>query len=423
MIDKSNAVAVHPANVGPGDILASKKKKTPAVPKDKVEISDGKQEPEKRPLPSKMARMARKGIANITGTVNGAISAVKNVPLGMIEASNRVLHPDKDIAARKRGIINRSTRVSTIAGAAIGCVVFGPVGLIIGGATGYIHSTISRYLDNKSHVTDNLIDKVDKKVDEAIQNLPKKEDSSKFRKLLSAMVVGGVEASKEGWHSGKVIGAGAGAGLVSGAIFIARDMKDSVKEIHKSAKSKEAGKTDNSESRTIIGKMFEVGMGIVCGISGVIINVPGGAIEGALQSVERGSDRKEMTKPLLLFSTNAGKIIPPAVVGAAIGGPVGAAAGTAVGLVSGSLTTIIDGKYGFNNQILRQIDKAIDEVIEDTGSNSEGYSVYHNSAKGALVGAYAGLKEGWSLGYKGGKEFTRGVFDTPTEVIKKEEEG
>ncbi|MCD4783625.1 MAG: hypothetical protein K8T10_07315 [Candidatus Eremiobacteraeota bacterium] len=422
MIDKSNAIAGHSARVGPGNILASKKKKAPALPKDTVEISDGKQEPVKRPLPSKMARMARKGIAKISGTACGAVTAVTNIPLGMIEAGNRVLHPEKDIATRKKGIINRSTRVNTVAGAAIGCVAFGPVGLVVGAAMGYIQSTISRYLDSKAHVTDNLIDKVDKKVDETIQNLPNKEDSSKFRKLINATVQGGIEASKEGWRSGKVIGAGSGAGLLSGGMFIARDMKDSIKDIHQSAKEEMTGKPKNGESKSIMGKMFEVGMGIVCGVSGVIINVPGGAIEGALQSVERGSERKEMTRPLLLFSTNAGKIIPPAIVGAAIGGPVGAAAGTAVGMVSGSLTTIIDGKYGFNKQIVRQIDKAIDEVVEDTGNSSEGYSVYHNSAKGTLVGAYAGLKEGWRVGYKGGKEFARGVFDAPTEVVKKEEE-
>jgi len=422
MIDKSRAIAGHPAKVGPGEMLALKKNKAPVMPKDKVEISDSKQEAPKRPLPSKMARMARKSISHVTGTINGAITALSNIPTGMIEAGNRVLHPEKDIATRKKGIINRATRTSALAGAAIGCVAFGPVGLVIGTATGYIHGTISRYLDNKAHVTDNIIDRVDKKVDETIQNLPKKEDSSKFRKLLNATVRGGVEASKEGWRSGKVIGAGVGAGLISGSGFIARDIKDSAKDIQILAKSEVVGKSSNSETKSIFGKMFEVGMGIVCGVSGVIINVPGGAIEGALQSVERGSERKEITRPLLLFSTNAGKIIPPAIVGASIGGPAGAAVGTAVGLVSGSLTTIIDGRYGFNRQIVRQIDSAIDEVVDDAGNSPEGHRVYHNSAKGAIVGAYAGLKEGWTLGYRGGKEFAHGLFNTPNEVINKEEE-
>ena len=389
--------------------------------KDKVEISgsNSEQKPEKRPLPSRAARLTRKSIARVAGVFSGVANAVKNIPTGLTQGVEKALHPDHDIATRKKSLAKVATMESVALGSAVGAAVFGPVGLILGAAGGYIGSVISNFLDNKAGIMDSLISRVDSAVDNQIDKLPKKEESGNLRKAVNAGVRGAIEAAKEGWDKGRHIGSGTAAGLLSGAQFIAKDLKENAKEVREEIKhNKELG-IKNKDKHGILGKTVRNIMGTVTGLSGVMLNVPGGMVEGSLEAVEVGFHRKEITRPLLLFATNAGKVLPPALAGAALGGPVGAAVGTAVGLITGSLTTLIDGKYGFNHGIIRRIDKAIGEVVEDGAD--KGYAVYHNASKGALVGAYAGLKEGWSLGYKGGSEIVDGVFETPFEAAKHEE--
>ncbi len=389
--------------------------------KDKVEISGGSADlkPEKRPLPSRAARLTRKTIARVAGVVSGVANAVKNIPVGLTQGVEKALHPDHDVALRKKNLARIATMESVALGSAVGAAVFGPVGLILGGAGGYIGSVINNFIDNKAGLMDSLISRVDTAVDDQISKLPKKEESSSIRKAVNAGVMGAIEAAKEGWEKGKYIGSGSAAGLISGAKFIAKDLKENAKEVRKEIKhNKELG-IKNPDKHGILGKTVRRIMGTVTGLSGVMLNVPGGMVEGSLEAVDVGFHRKEITRPLLLFATNAGKVLPTAMVGAALGGPVGAAVGTAVGLITGSLTTLIDGKYGFNHGIIRRIDRAIGEVVEDGAD--KGYAIYHNATKGALVGAYAGLKEGWSLGYKGGSEIVDGIFETPFEAAKHEE--
>jgi len=392
-------------------------------PRDKVEISKGgaEQQPAKRPYFSKVARFGRKSVADIVGTAKGLFHAAKNIPLGVAEGVDRAIHPDKDVATRKKNLAKISTINSVLAGTAIGTMAFGPVGLVLGAITGYVGATIGNFLDNRSRVTDSFIEKVDARIDKQIEELPHKGDSTKFRKALNAAFLGGIAGAKEGWRTGKMSGSGTGAGLIEGMRFIAKDIKETAKAQREEQKRlKEAGKLFFEKERSLPGKAFRTAMGVVCGISGILMNAPGGFVEGSLEAVEVGFHRKEITKPLLLFATNAGKVLPPALAGAAIGGPPGAAIGTAIGLISASLTTVIDGKYGFNKGIIRRIDKAIEEVSGEGGGGS-GYAVYHKASKGAIVGAYAGIKEGWTLGYKGGTEFADGLFETPLEAAKEDE--
>ena len=383
-------------------------------PKDQVEISgnDPKAE-EKRPFKDRMARRSRKVFANTVGVINGVTTAIHNVTLGVKEGYNQAVKPGKDLSVRKNELSKLSAINRTITGTAIGALVWGPIGLVLGGITGYVSSSVKIFMDNRSGGMDNLISAVDDRVAAQIDKLPKKEETSKFRKALNGMVAGGIAGMKEGWTRGKHVGRGAGAGILSGTQFIIKDLKEN-KEFKRTVEPK----VKNDDERGVFNKLITRTVGTISGLCGVLMNAPGGVVEGSLHTVEMGVNRKELTRPLLLFATNAGKILPPALVGAAIGGPVGAAVGTAVGLISGSLATIIDGKYGFNRGIVSKVHKAVNEVVED--DSGKGYAIYHSGAKGALVGAYAGVKEGWHLGYKGGVEFMDGLFETPKEAAKTE---
>lgn len=391
--------------------------------KDQVNISGDKVETssEKRPFPSKVARLTRKSVARVAGVVSGTFSAVKNIPVGFAQGVEKALHPDHDVSVRKKNISKIATMQSVVAGSAVGALLLGPVGLVLAGAGGYIGSVTGNYLDNKAGLMDSLISRVDSAVDNQINKLPKKEESTSFRKALNAGFTGAFEGAKEGWDKGRHIGSGTAAGFMSGAKFIAKDIKDNTREVQKEIKLKKELGIKNQDKHGILGKVVRAVMGTVAGVSGVMLNVPGGMVEGSLAAVEPGFHRKDITRPLLLIATNAGKILPPALAGAALGGPVGAAVGTAVGLITGSLTTLIDGKFGFNRGIINKIDRAIGEAVED--GSERGFALYHNATKGAFVGAYAGLKEGWSLGYKGGSEIVDGIFETPFEAAKHEEVG
>lgn len=425
MIEKAGNNSVRTGGKLESGAAAAGKKRV-QLPKDEVQI-EGKNaegEKEKRPLSSKLARKARKAVSTVTGLANASLSSVTGIAKGVTVGINKSLHPEKDIATLKKDLARFSIMGRAAVFAAAGSLLFGPIGLVLGGAGGYISGAISNYLDNRSKVSDSFIENVGSAINKQIDKLPKKEESTSFRKALNAAVIGGKEGARQGWKTGKIIGEGTGAGLISGAKFIAADVRETLKnarDVRELNKKLPPYKNQPHKESNLAGKAFRIAMGALCAASGVIMNVPGGMVEGSLEAVEISSNRKELTRPLLLFSTNAGKVVPPAVIGAALGGPVGAAAGTAAGIVTASLTTIIDGKYGFNRRIVNRVDRAIGEVIEDPGEG-EGYAVYHNAAKGTLVGAYAGLKEGMLLGYKGGAEFADGLFEAPDEAVRHEEE-
>ncbi len=431
MIEKVSSEVQQHNVLNKSELKKNEKAEVDVKVEDKVELSDGASN--KKTLREKIARFGRKTFAKTTGLLMGAVNFLSGIPKGMALGVDMAVNPDKSVGERKKDLSRLRVFAQTLTGALAGSFIFGPMGLVLGGIGGYISAAIDTYLDNKAGAEDNFIQNVGDAVSDQIQKLPKKEESSKFRKAINAAFAGAASGAKEGWRSGKVIGQGAGAGIISGLKFIAGDIKESVKNIRSSSKKEKQVYKQNpmlldvessekkKEKPGLTLKAFRTAMGALCAVSGVIMNVPGGVVEGALESVEMGSNRREVTKPLLLFATNAGKVVPPAIVGATLGGPVGGAIGTLVGLVTASLTTIIDGKYGFNKRIVNRVDKAISEVIEDPIDRSKGYAVYHNAAKGTLVGAYAGLKEGLSLGYKGGTEFADGIFDVPHEVARHEE--
>ncbi len=397
------------------------------TPSDRVDVSSVRDEnrSEKRSKLSRISRVARKNVARAGSVAGKVTTAVGNIPLGIAEGFTKAVDPEKDISARKKTLAKISTINNVIVGSTVGAATFGPIGMLVGATTGYIGSVIKNFLDNRAGVMDNLIEKIDNSVDGQIEKLPRQHDSSKTRKAINSVVTGAIEGFKNGWKTGGHVGAGSGAGLMSGIGFVANDIKENAAAGRKERQAIKQQKIANDstrkkteKSRSLISQAMRVASGVICGFSGVMMNVPGGMVEGSLEAVEMGFHRRKITRPLLLFATNTGKIMPAALVGAAIGGAPGAAIGTAVGMVSASLTTVIDGKYGFNKGIIRKIDRAIGEVVENNGYNSRGYALYHNAAKGVLVGAYMGFKEGWNLGYKGGTEFAGGLFETPLEAAK-----
>ena len=141
--------------------------------------------------------------------------------------------------------------------------------------------------------------------------------------------------------------------------------------------------------------------GGVFGTAGVLINAPGGAVIGTLESLKETKSYvpSQMEKNLMLWSTNVGKFLPAAIVSATFG----VAAGTAIGVATASVTSIIDGRLGVNRKIARPVEEAVKKAHGEEEVR-ENLRAYYRAGKGAVVGLSAGIREGWKSGFQGGVE-------------------
>ncbi|MGE0494618.1 MAG: hypothetical protein AB7S38_35745 [Vulcanimicrobiota bacterium] len=384
------------------------------VPQEKVEIGSPETSTElvAPPAPEKKkSRGLRKLLVKAAGWGLAGFNALCGIPegiaVGLGVARGKSKEQIRAISATSYALSN------TVMGGAAGWLVGGPVGMICGAAAGYVAGNIANHLESRSHSIDTLLDNVTEKVDKANKNVSKNNDVGRATR---GALVGAWEGLKTNFELGKTAGTILAAGAADGFDHV-------IEELKAEKPAEEAADKPLKNQPMGIGKALKMGMGVLCGATGVLINAPGGAIIGALESL-KGPDeteRVQIAKPLMLFATNIGKVIPGAVVAGAIGGPVGVAIGTAVGVITASLTSIIDGKYGFNRAVVKEVDKAV-SAAHGEDIPKDNLRVFYRAGKGAVVGAMAGLKEGWELGYKGGIEIAEDLASTPKEAVELEDE-
>ncbi|MCA9796643.1 MAG: hypothetical protein KC910_32765 [Candidatus Eremiobacteraeota bacterium] len=395
-------------------LVPYQEKPVACVPQEKVEISEPATGTEliAPPAPDKKkSRGLRKLLIKAAGWGMAGFNALCGIPEGIAVGLGVARGKSKD---QIRGISATTYALSnTVVGGAAGWLVGGPVGMICGAAAGYVAGNIANHLESRSHSIDTLLDNVTDHVEKANKDVAQKNGVGRATR---AVVVGAWEGMKTNFELGKTAGSILAAGAADGVDHVIEEMKadkPAEEQPEKPAKDEPMG----------IGKALKMGLGVLCGATGVLINAPGGAIIGALESL-KGPDEKErvqIAKPLMLFATNIGKVIPGAVVAGAIGGPVGVAVGTAVGVITASLTSIIDGKYGFNRSVVKEVDKAV-SAAHGEDIPRDNLRVFYRAGKGAVVGAMAGLKEGWELGYKSGVDMAEDLASTPKEAVEQEEE-
>lgn len=360
------------------------------------------QEPQDNPAPARGHRGLRKAVTRVGGILAGAYHTLTGIPEGIVAGVHSVLGTDRDQV--REHVAKAYTTSSTVVGGAIGMALGGPFGLVVGLAGGFILGSLGNWHDARSQNLDHLLDKVGERAAQATQGVP---EDKKTSRLVRGVLSGALEGAKHGWKHGRVSGAITTAGMLDGFAFAKRDAEKDL-QAHQGAEPKKM---------TVRGAL-ELAMGSVCGVAGALINGPAGLVLGALEATKdpEAHGRPAISRPLLLFATNIGKALGPAVVGAALGGPVGAAVGTAVGLVSGSLPSMVDGKFGFNSKSVAKVDEAVKEATGEQEFKSND-RVYYRAGQGAVVGAYSGVREGWSSGYKGGVDILRYLWSTPGDAV------
>lgn len=372
---------------------------------DSVDISAPAEEPKAEaptaePKPGKKrVRPFKKAFLNLGGFVAATYDTICSIPESFSIAHNTLKGEDtqriKDNAAK--WYIGAHTAM----GAAVGSFL-GPFGMVCGAVAGFMVGAVSNTLESRSSQLDNQIERVKAKL--TPEGEPK---MGQFKGLVTGAWDGITNNFKESRVGTRILL----AGVVDG--FETR-LKDTGAEPKKSLSQRVA--------RNGIEKALEVTVGTICGLTGVLINAPGGAVLGALHNMQ---DENRVPTPLekilMLMGTNLGKAIPGTAVAALLGGGVGLAAGTAVTILTGSLTSVIDGRYGFHRGITRKIKDSIATAHgEEEAKNN--LRAYYQSGKGLAVGLSEGIKQGWELGYEGGVEILHDILATPAEIHKAEDE-
>ncbi len=410
MVTTPNTVLPPSRTAPPPPITAAPKEKAPeAAVEDTVEVEE-----ERAPRPH---RPIRKALVTAVGWGLAAYNAVSSVPEGIAVGLGAAAgKSDEEIRRTSAGAFTAS---NTILAGGLGLAVGGPVGLVLGAAAGYIGANVSKYLEVKSGEIEHTIDKSAQKIRDSLAHLDPQE--KKFSRTVGGSLMGGWKGLKSTLHD-RISGQVMAAGVIDGLGHVVHEMT-TTKEEEAIIEPEQPQPAEPQNNGGWLGRLGKTAFGVVCGISGVIINAPGGAIVGAIESLKgpEEKERAQIAKPLMLVATNIGKTLPSAAIGALLGGPVGAAVGTAVGVVTASLTSIIDGKYGFNRGIVREVDKAVAEAHGQEMPKGN-LRAYYRAGKGAVVGMMAGVKEGWRLGYKGGVEMLADIVETPKESVGDGEE-
>lgn len=393
---------------------------------DTVEISTDSNPPEETQASRKhkLSRMIRKGFLSAASTGMAALNSILSIPVGMqmgldtlkeIEAERQSTEAgtgETRQAEEKRSPedIKRlnAARISTIASSTgasiIGMALLGPVGLVVGGVVGYLTGTTGNHLETRSGIADQKMEKISADVKDTVG------DSQGLWAKAKAILRGGASGAVQGYKTRKTTSKIQLSGMLDGVGEAVKDWKESKSEPVKPLQ-------DDSE-HGILTKAAMTLAGGVFGTAGVMINAPGGAIIGTLESLKETKSYipSQMEKNLMLWSTNVGKFLPAAIVSATFG----VAAGTAVGVATASVTSIIDGKMGVNRKIARPVEQAVKEAHGEE-EVKENLRAYYRAGKGSVVGLSAGIREGWKAGFQGGVEMLSDALATTPEAIESKE--
>lgn len=390
--------------IGPSHQLTGPASARPAAP-SKADNSDVQEtfEQEQAPAPPRRKRQVRKALLDTAGVFMGGYNAVLNIPKGVVVGAAAV-KGKSDEAIRKRAA-NSFAIASTIAGGAIGFVLGGPFGLIGGAASGLISGTISNHLEARSGSMDPFLNQIADSARQSAGIDPEDENQHDPNawQVFKGAVAGGVKGLTAGFKKSFLNSKIAAAGAADGIEFVVQNRRPPV--------SKKVTAMGGGAIKTAL----KAAAGTLFGLAGVLINVPGGAITGALQSLSdtdgKSSAPEAMTKTLMFVGTNVGKLMPSTAAGS-----VGGTAGYAVGAATGSITSIIDGRDGFHKGIVRQVDLALKEAHGEDEAKGN-LRAYYRAGKGAVVGAVTGLYEGWRIGYEAGVENMSAIFDLQKQAL------
>ena len=370
----------------------------------------------------KLSRMIRKGFLSAASTGMAALNSILSIPVGMqmgldtlkeIEAERKAPQTGKpEQAEQKRSPEElkrlNAARISTIAsstgGSIIGMALLGPVGLVVGGVVGYLTGTTGNHLETRSGIADQKMEKMTADVKDAVG------DSRGLWAKAKAILRGGASGAVQGYKTRKTTSKIQLSGMLDGVGEAVKDWKESKSEPVKPLQDDSEHGLLTKAAMTLAGGVF--------GTAGVMINAPGGAIIGTLESLKETKSYipSQMEKNLMLWSTNVGKFLPAAIVSATFG----VAAGTAVGVATASVTSIIDGKMGVNRKIARPVEQAVKEAHGEE-EVKENLRAYYRAGKGSVVGLSAGIREGWKAGFQGGGEMFSDALATTPEAIESKE--
>lgn len=446
---KTNQTAAPAAT--PASSEAKKVEAEAALPQDTVEISDASnteeaapaQEPKKRNL----SRLVRRGFLSAASTAMGVFNGLLSIPVGIqiaLDTANEVAAEkaatkeaaaettENDAAAapeqqdaeaaektskfspsetKRLKAARAATTSSVVASGLVGLGVMGPVGLVLGGVMGYLTGTVGNHLEARSGIGEQKMERITESVQNAIG------ESGGLWAKTKAVVTGAAQGAVEGYKTRKTTSKIQMAGVLDGVADAVEDWKQA-----ENAPIKEF----QDESNGAFTKAAMAVAGGVFGTAGVMINAPGGAVIGNLESLKENSNYKptQMEKNIMLWATNVGKFLPAAIVttlASVVAGPaVGVAAGTAVGVATASVTSIIDGRLGVNAKIARPVKNAVKEAHgeEDVKENLR---AYYRAGKGSIVGLSAGVREGWKAGFQGGVEMINDMWAAQPESIDAKE--
>ena len=439
-----------------GNTATAPAKTEVALPADTVEISEAGKTEASEPANAESAkkrnvsRMIRKGFLTAASTAMGLFNGLLSIPVGMqigldtanelstkaaaevdqadapkaeaapeaapkaeAEAAEKTEKKSKFTAEDKKRLnaARVSTASSVVASSAAGMAVMGPVGLVLGGVMGYITGTVGNHLEARSGIGDHKMDRISESVEKVVGK------SSGLWAKTKAVVAGGVRGATEGYKTRKTTSKIQLSGMLDGVSEAVKDWKATENHPHREFSDDDNGPLTKA-AMAVAGGLF--------GTAGVMINAPGGAVIGTLESLKESSNYvpTQMEKNVMLWATNVGKFLPAAIVTtlASVAGPaVGVAAGTAVGVATASVTSIIDGRLGINGKIARPVKAAVKEAHgeEDVKENLR---AYYRAGKGSVVGFSAGIREGWKGGFRGGVEVINDAWAATPESIDAKEE-
>ena len=370
---------------------------------DSVDIGTGEPAQVETPKKAKRSRKVRKAFLQAASTVSALYSAAIAIPAGAQLGLDTLA--DKPNEVKKYNSARLNTLSNVAAGAGAGLLVGGPVGLVCGGVLGYLGATMDNHLSVRSGDGQDRIDKVSSKVTSATS------DKGRVIDKVKAVLVGSAESAKQAFKSRKITSKISLAGRLDG-------MKDAVTDLKEEGfETPDIPKQFEDCSR--LTKTLLKASGVACGLTGVMINAPGGMIVGMLESL-KGNEKSKPTQMMttsMLLATNLGKYLPALAVAAVLGGPVGIAAGAALSLATGSLPSIIDGRSGVNRSMTRQVDKSVKESQGDDQLTDESLKAFYLSGKGSAVGLVGGIREGWKSGYDAGVKLFDGLLATTPESV------
>lgn len=309
--------------------------------------------------------------ARLGGRALGAVEAVTSLPKEIGLALDTFSPTQETSEVRKRyGQLGIASQVA--AGALAGGLLGGPLGLVCGATAGFLSGATSLRLQQRSGQLDQIIGQREQRY------------SSPRRLFLDLGRASAENFRRASTHS---------ESFLRGCMAAGDNLRQGLRQ---------RPELPGLQATGFKGAL-ELASGLTCGLTGVVINAPGGAVLGMLHQAEGHSPEAAPNlteKTLMLTATNLGKVLPASIVAGLVGGPAGVALGTAVGILTGSLTSIIDGRQGFHEEIVQ-------DVYHSLAQGEASQDIYFRAGQGAVLGGVAGLRQGWFLGYRGGREIVR----------------